>query len=388
MNSKASESSSLVSTAGGMKSSDEKFEDLYVIGEELGTGAYSVVRAATRKSDNKKVAVKIVTKSRLKESDKLALCGEIEILQSLKHENIVALLDVFDEPQEMLLVLEYVDGGELFDRIVTKTFYNEKEARDLVFLLLSTMEHCHNKHIVHRDLKPENLLLVSRAQDSDIKLADFGFAARVDKDKDSLTTACGTPGYVAPEILNKEAHGKPADMWSIGVIMYILLGGYPPFHDENKKKMYELIKSADYEFHEDYWGNVSEEAKDLIRKLLTLDTKSRYTVQQALNHSWITRSSSELAARDLNSNLVALKRFNARKKLRAGIKTVVAVNRFKNLIGGLRGERDSMEMIRPSECFAPPDASAIAATGAAAEAAKLSVEVESVSNSVVEANQQ
>jgi len=355
INSKSSDGSALV-PAGGLKSSDQKFEKAYKLGEELGTGAYSVVRAAIRLGDKKKVAVKIVTKSRLKKADGEALRHEVEVLQSLQHENIVALFDVFDEPQEMLLVLEYIDGGELFDRIVAKTYYNEKEARDLVSLLLRTVEHCHDKNIVHRDLKPENLLLVSKAQDSDIKLADFGFAARVKPGEESLTTACGTPGYVAPEILNKAPHGKPADMWSIGVIMYILMGGYPPFHDENKKKLYALIKNADYEFHADYWGNVSDEAKDLISKLLTLDTKKRFTVKQALQHSWITRADSELESRDLNSNLVALKRFNARKKLRAGIKTVVAINRWKNLIGGIKSDRESVEMIRPSECVAPDPA--------------------------------
>jgi calcium/calmodulin-dependent protein kinase I len=350
INSKSAEGTALVKNS---RSSDVKFDKAYKLAEELGTGAYSVVRAATRLSDGKKVAVKIVSKAKLKKVDEEALRHEVEILQSLQHDNIVRLFDVFDEPKEMLLVLEYIDGGELFDRIVAKTFYNEKEARDLVFLLLSTIEHCHSKNIVHRDLKPENLLLVSSAQDSDIKLADFGFAARVKDGEESLTMACGTPGYVAPEILNKAPHGKPSDMWSVGVIMYILLGGYPPFHDENKKKLYALIKAADFEFHEDYWSNVSDEAKDLITRLLTLDTKKRYTVQQALQHSWVTRADSELAARDLNSNLVALKRFNARKKLRAGIKAVVAINRWKNLIGGIKSDRESIEMIRASECVAP-----------------------------------
>ena len=140
---------------------------------------------------------------------------------------------------------------------------------------------------------------------------------------------------------------------SMYIKIYVYTGGYPPFHDENKKKMYALIKAADYEFHPEYWGNVSEEAKDLIRHLLVVNVKKRFTIKQALAHSWINRSAEELAARDLNSNLVALKRFNARKKLRAGIKAVVAANRWKNLIGGLKADRESVDMIRPSECVAP-----------------------------------
>lgn len=221
----------------------------------------------------------------------------------MNHPNIVRLFDVFEENNEILLVLEfignilnyyiigiiryYIDGGELFDRIVAKTCYNEKEARDLVFLLLSTIDYCHDRHIVHRDLKPENLLLASKTNDSAIKLADFGFAARVNPKQDDLMAACGTPGYVAPEILNKQPHGKAADMWSIGVICYILLGGYPPFHDENKKKMYASIRAGDYEFHTEYWGNVSEEAKDLIKRLLVVNVKKRMTIKQALQHSWV-----------------------------------------------------------------------------------------------------
>ena len=141
----------------------------------------------------------------------------------------------------------FVEGGELFDKIVSKTFYSEREARDVVFTLLSSIEYCHNRDIVHRDLKPENLLLASTTDDAAIKLADFGFAAKAVGN--SLKTQCGTPGYVAPEILNNVPHGKPVDMWSIGVICYILLGGYPPFHDENQKNLFRLIKNAKYEFH-------------------------------------------------------------------------------------------------------------------------------------------
>lgn len=142
----------------------------------------------------------------------------------------------------------------------TQTFYNEKEARDLVFILLSAVKYLHDRNIVHRDLKPENVLLTSKKDDAEIKLADFGFAERVTS-MNSLTTQCGTPGYVAPEILKNDKYGKPVDMWSIGVITYILLGGYPPFHDENQRNLFSKIKRGKYEFHAEYWSAVSDEAK-------------------------------------------------------------------------------------------------------------------------------
>jgi calcium/calmodulin-dependent protein kinase I len=140
-----------------------------------------------------------------------------------------------------------VEGGELFDRIVSKSYYNEKEARDVIHTLLTAVKYCHDRDIVHRDLKPENLLLASTTDDAGLKLADFGFAAKAVGNV--LRTQCGTPGYVAPEILMDKPHGKAVDMWSIGVICYIVLGGYPPFHDENQKNLFRLIKAAKYEFH-------------------------------------------------------------------------------------------------------------------------------------------
>lgn len=307
---------------------------MYTVGDILGEGAFSVVKLATNKRNKQKVAVKIVKRVGLSEEDELSLRQEVAILRDLKHENIVQLFDFFEDPKEFYIAMEYLEGGELFDRIVSKTYYNEKEARDVVYTLLKAIKYCHDRDIVHRDLKPENLLLASSTDDALIKLADFGFAAKAIGN--TLKTQCGTPGYVAPEILMDRAHGKPVDMWSIGVICYILLGGYPPFHDENQKNLFRLIKAAKYEFHPEYWGNVSEETKDLIRKLLVLDVNKRLTVDQALAHPWLNRRSDELQGRDLGANLKTLKRYNARRKLRAGIKAVIAANRMKAMIAELK----------------------------------------------------
>lgn len=169
-----------------------------------------------------------------------------------------------------------MEGGELFDRIVDKSYYTEREARDLVLLLLEAIKYCHSYGIVHRDLKPENVLLSSKDDNASIKLADFGFAKKLDLDSENLTTACGTPGYVAPEILKGSSYGKTVDIWSIGVITFILLCGYPPFHHDNHNALFRLIKAGKFEFSSPYWDHISDEAKDLINQMLVVDPAKRY----------------------------------------------------------------------------------------------------------------
>ncbi len=165
------------------------------LGEELGSGAFSVVRLGTNVKTGEKVAVKIISKGKLTEEDEMSLRQEISILQDIDYPNIVKLFGVYEEKNDIKLVLEVINGGELFDRIVTKSFYNEKEARDLVYILLKSIKHLHDKNIVHKDLKPENLLMTSKTDDASIKLADFGFAERIDPQNPfALTAACGTPG--------------------------------------------------------------------------------------------------------------------------------------------------------------------------------------------------
>lgn len=315
-------------------------EARYVMGEVLGEGGYSVVKLATSVIDKSKVAVKIVSRRDLSAEDEQSLRQEVQILGELKHKNITRLVDFFEEDKFFYVVLEYLDGGELFDRIVKKTFYNEKEARDLVFTLLMAIKYCHDRNIVHRDLKPENLLLTTKGDDADVKVADFGFAIHVNGY--SITSQCGTPGYIAPEILKSIPYGKPCDMWSFGVILYILLGGYPPFHDDNQRTLFRKIVKGDYQFHADYWGGVSPDAKDLIRGLLTVDHNKRLTVQQALEHPWLGKTPEELAAHSLDTNLATLRKFQATRKWKAAVHTVMAANRMRNLIGAIRDAADTI----------------------------------------------
>lgn len=315
---------------GTSKSSREvkKFNQTYMLARELGSGAFSVVKLGIHQETGQKTAVKIVSKKKLSEEDYASLLTEIEILRSLDHPHIIKLYETFEEGNDFYIVTELVEGGELFDRIVSKAHYNEKGARDLVKLMLETIDYVHQSGYVHRDLKPENLLLMSDKDDSSIKIADFGFAKRIDE-LAAKETACGTPGYVAPEILRGDKYGAEVDVWSMGVICYVLLAGYPPFYDEDQKKLFRKIKEGRFHFHEDYWCNTSHEAMDLIRKMLTVDQTKRWTAAQLLKHPWITMVDENLASRDLTGSIQVMRKFNARRRLKAAADAIITLNRMK-----------------------------------------------------------
>lgn len=314
------------SSASGMR-----FDELYRLKIVLGTGAFSTVREGFHRSNAEmSYAVKCINRKKLSEEDEAALLDEVAILKELRQQHIIRLYDFFEEPSTYYLVMERMRGGELFDRIVAKAYYNEKEARDTCKILLEAVEHCHGNHVAHRDLKPENLLLLSEHDDSAVKIADFGFAKKV-YEPNSLTTQCGTPGYVAPEILEGTPYDERADMWSVGVILYILLGGYPPFIESTQRDLFRKIRRGEYEFHEEYWGTVSGEAKDLISSLLTVDPKVRLTAEQALENGWILGDDAKLANRDLGANLEKFRNFNGKRKLRAAVSAIIAMNRLNRL---------------------------------------------------------
>uniref|UniRef100_M4C058 Protein kinase domain-containing protein n=1 Tax=Hyaloperonospora arabidopsidis (strain Emoy2) TaxID=559515 RepID=M4C058_HYAAE len=310
-----------------------KVTDSYSLGKVIGSGSYSVVRESVRIGTNHKVAIKCIKRSDLSKDDDAAIQFEVSILQQLKHPNIMTLEEVFIEPEYYYLVTEFVSGGELFDRIVQKTFYTEKAARDLVKILIGAIKYCHDQNVVHRDLKPENLLLLSADDDASIKLADFGFAKTVSKDSNGLATTCGTPGYVAPEILEGASYGKPVDIWSIGIITYILLAGYPPFHDESQSVLFKKIRKGKFYFDSPYWDNVSTDAKEFISKMLVVNPKNRATAEELLEHPWITGT--DLATVPLTSALTELRRFHARKKFKAAVHSVQATLSMNKTLSGL-----------------------------------------------------
>jgi len=258
--------------------------DKYTIHDELGRGAFSVVKLAVENSTGKKYAVKIIQKSKVEQNVRLAT--EMEILKQVQHDNIISLKEIIDTKTCLFIVTELVTGGELFDKIVELGQYTEKDASILVTKMVSAIQYLHSINIVHRDLKPENLLLRDPESVSEVKLADFGLSKIVGT-KVMMQTACGTPGYVAPEVLTAQGYDKEVDMWSIGVITYILLCGFPPFYNENLPELFEQILKAAYDFPEEYWKDISEDGKDFIRKLLVVDPKKRMTGEEALRHPWL-----------------------------------------------------------------------------------------------------
>lgn len=308
-----------------------RFDELYRLKGVLGTGAFSTVREGYHRSNvDISYAIKCINRKKLSEEDEAALLDEVAILKEMNHVHIIRLYDFFEEPSTYYLVMERMRGGELFDRIVAKAYYSEKEARDTCKIVLEAVLYCHDHHVAHRDLKPENLLLLSENDDSEVKIADFGFAKKVYK-KNSLTTQCGTPGYVAPEILEGTPYDERADNWSVGVILYILLGGYPPFIESTQRDLFKKIRKGEYEFHEEYWGTVSTEAKSLISSLLTVDASKRLTANQALNNTWIRGDADKLAKKNLGTQHDKLKAFNGKRKLRAAVSVIVAMKRLEKL---------------------------------------------------------
>ncbi|XP_017288072.1 calcium/calmodulin-dependent protein kinase type 1D [Kryptolebias marmoratus] len=274
-------------TGGGetWKKQVDDIKKMFNFKELLGTGAFSEVVLAQEKQSSRMFAVKCIPKKALKGKES-SIENEIAVLRKIKHENIVALEDIYESPDHLYLVMQLVSGGELFDRIVEKGFYTEKDASTLIRQVLDAVNYLHRMGIVHRDLKPENLLYFNPQDESKIMISDFGLS-KMEGSGDVMSTACGTPGYVAPEVLAQKPYSKAVDCWSIGVIAYILLCGYPPFYDENDSKLFEQILKADYEFDAPYWDDISDSAKDFISCLMEKDPAKRFTCEQALRHPWI-----------------------------------------------------------------------------------------------------
>eukprot|EP01116_Phalansterium_solitarium_P017026 TRINITY_DN4096_c0_g1_i2.p1 TRINITY_DN4096_c0_g1~~TRINITY_DN4096_c0_g1_i2.p1 ORF type:complete len:513 (+),score=187.69 TRINITY_DN4096_c0_g1_i2:107-1645(+) len=263
-----------------------RIEDKYIMGKELGRGAFSIVKLGTSKATGKTHAIKCIIKKNLKPTEMQLLEREIDIMDKLKHPNVIELSEIMDSPDFLYLVLELCSGGELFDAIVKRGSYSEADAAHVVKQILQGVKYCHDNGVAHRDLKPENLLLASTPGQKDVvKLADFGLSK--DVESGVLSTSCGTPDYVAPEVLLNDHYDVGVDIWSIGVITYVLLCGFPPFYGERQKDLFENIMAGRYNFPEPEWSANSEEAKDFIRHMLVTDPKKRYTAQQCLDHKWI-----------------------------------------------------------------------------------------------------
>uniref|UniRef100_A0A5F4WAP1 calcium/calmodulin-dependent protein kinase n=1 Tax=Callithrix jacchus TaxID=9483 RepID=A0A5F4WAP1_CALJA len=289
-----------------------RFTDEYQLFEELGKGAFSVVRRCMKIPTGQEYAAKIINTKKLSARDHQKLEREARICRLLKHPNIVRLHDSISEEGFHYLVFDF----------------------HCIQQILESVNHCHLNGIVHRDLKPENLLLASKSKGAAVKLADFGLAIEVQGDQQAWFGFAGTPGYLSPEVLRKDPYGKPVDMWACGVILYILLVGYPPFWDEDQHRLYQQIKAGAYDFPSPEWDTVTPEAKDLINKMLTINPAKRITASEALKHPWICQRSTVASMMHRQETVDCLKKFNARRKLKVRNFTFLWGSRF----GRLRSE--------------------------------------------------
>eukprot|EP00063_Salmo_salar_P051174 XP_014026009.1 PREDICTED: calcium/calmodulin-dependent protein kinase type II subunit beta isoform X7 [Salmo salar] len=341
-----------------------RFTDEFQLYEELGKGAFSVVRRCVKLCTGQEYAAKIINTKKLSARDHQKLEREARICRLLKHSNIVRLHDSISEEGFHYLLFDLVTGGELFEDIVAREYYSEADASHCIQQILEAVLHCHQMGVVHRDLKPENLLLASKCKNAAVKLADFGLAIEVQGDQQAWFGFAGTPGYLSPEVLRKEAYGKPVDIWACGVILYILLVGYPPFWDEDQHKLYQQIKAGAYDFPSPEWDTVTPEAKNLINQMLTINPAKRITAQEALKHPWVCQRSTVASMMHRQETVECLKKFNARRKLKGAVLTAMLVSR--NFSVGCR----STAPISITAAAAAASAAAGSTTGLVEQAAK------------------
>ncbi|XP_071624306.1 calcium/calmodulin-dependent protein kinase type 1G isoform X2 [Heliangelus exortis] len=335
--------------SGSWKKQTSNIRKTFIFMEALGSGAFSEVFLVKHRSTGKLFALKCIKKSPLTRDS--SLDNEIAVLRKIKHENIVTLEDIYESTTHYYLVMQLVSGGELFDRILERGVYTEKDASVVIHQVLTAVKYLHENGIVHRDLKPENLLYLTPEENSKIMITDFGLSKM--EQNGIMSTACGTPGYVAPEVLAQKPYSKAVDCWSIGVITYILLCGYPPFYEETESKLFEKIKEGYYEFESPFWDDISESAKDFIRHLLEKNPTTRFTCEEALRHPWINGNTA--LHRDIYPSVSAQIQKNfAKSKWRQAFNAAAVVHHMKKLhMNGQAAAESSLSISQDSEASRP-----------------------------------
>lgn len=259
-------------------------------------------------------AVKMLSKKNITQKELKDIANEIQIVKELDHPNIVKMYEEYEDHKYLYIVTEIIEGGELFDELIRRKKFTEKDCGCIIRQLLEALTYCHAKNIVHKDLKPENILLEKKKDIKTIKLIDFGTAQRFSKDK-KMTNIIGTPYYVAPEVL-KGSYDEKCDVWSAGVIMFILLSGTPPFNGAEDSQITNAVAKGEFTFKPAKWKGVSDEAKDLINKMLVLDTEQRISTQDALDHDWFAKiKDGTLDSKKLSGAMKDLKGFKAQSKM-------------------------------------------------------------------------
>ncbi|XP_063306410.1 serine/threonine-protein kinase H2 [Pelobates fuscus] len=281
---------------------DPRVTARYDIKALIGRGSFSRVVRVEHRATRQPFAIKMI-ETRAKEGKEVCE-SELNILRRVSHHNIIQLIEVFEAQDRVYMVMELATGGELFDRIIAKGSFTERDATKVLQMVLDGINYLHGLGITHRDLKPENLLYYHPGADSKILVTDFGLAKAGNKGRDwSMRTICGTPEYIAPEIILRKSYSNAVDMWALGVITYILLSGSMPFEDENRTRLYRMIIKGKYSYLGDPWPNVSNLAKDFIDRLLTVDSNDRLLAADALNHPWIKTMAASSSMKNLHRSI-------------------------------------------------------------------------------------
>lgn len=306
--------------------------------KKLGEGKYGEVYLVIDPQTQTKQAVKIVKKSKLRDwADKIFLQNEIKLHLSFDHPHIVKLFDAFEDKRSHYMLLELMDGGELFDRIVRDGSFSERKAALVIRNVAEALLYLHERNIVHRDLKPENLLLAHADDDINLKLADFGFACEC---AEPLYTPCGTLTYIAPEVLVSTPYKTEIDIWSLGVILYTILSGMPPFHGSTDQALIKTVVRGRFGFIGPAWEKISDEAKDLVSKMLVVNQTERITAEGVLNHPWV-KDAEHTSDESLSIIAENMRLYKAKNLLRQAVKGVQIVERMREFAKTCNFDSDS-----------------------------------------------
>ncbi|XP_011077787.1 calcium-dependent protein kinase 20 [Sesamum indicum] len=311
-------------------------KDIYTLGKKLGQGQFGTTFLCVEKATHQEFACKTIAKRKLTtEEDVEDVRREIQIMHHLAgHPNVISIVGAYEDAVAVHVIMELCAGGELFDRIIQRGHYTERKAAELARLIVGVVEACHSLGVMHRDLKPENFLFVNEEEESPLKTIDFGLSVFF-RPGETFTDVVGSPYYVAPEVLRKH-YGQECDVWSAGVIIYILLSGVPPFWDETEQGIFEQVLKGELDFVSEPWPSISDSAKDLVRRMLVRDPKKRLTAHQVLCHPWV-QVNGVAPDKPLDSAvLTRLKQFSAMNKLKKIAIRVIAENLSEEEIAGLK----------------------------------------------------
>lgn len=317
------------------KALDSDIEKHYNIENVVGEGAFAKVHLGKLRSTGEKCAIKVVNKVDQSPKDMEFILREMDIMMKVSHPSIVSTYDIFDSPNVLHLVIEYMEGGELFDIIADKDRLSEQQASQVVRDIIRGCEYLHAMDVVHCDIKPENILCKTTEWPLDVKLCDFGLSNYIDRSagadasENTMTAVIGTPGYVAPEVIKREPYGKAVDMWSCGVVLYVMLSGRMPFYGRNDVDCLRRTASGEYSFPDEQWKNISGDAISLVKSLLQVDPEKRLTARAALNHRWL-ETPEHNSALPIENNLREL--HSSRRKLKKVIMGVLTIQKMEGLL--------------------------------------------------------